>query len=345
MANVQPILPRSRPSAAVGAMPATTQVSIGELATNTTDGSLFLCWAADGVTKVIRKMAATDSPVFTGTPTTTTPVVGDNTANIASTSFVYNAKLASVTVSTTGGSTTLTAVQYGYSTIILTGALTSAATIIMPNIGNWLVFNRTSGAYSTTIKTASGTGIVATQGFSNEIVADGTNIVVGGNDYLASGFLPVSSPQISGIATFSNGPIVSSLTANTLISTNSSNTLSSVALGSSLSLTSNTLVVQPSGIIVSPTSLTGAITLTQAQHTGTLVSGDTSSVAYTIPQLTAGTVIEVIQGAAGKVTFTAGSGVTLQCAVSGATGTRTTYSAMRFRWLSSTTVNIAGDVA
>jgi len=86
-------------------------------------------------------------------------------------------------ISTTGGDTTLTNVDYTNDqakklSLDVTGALVSNATIIIPNAAkSYKVFNRTSGAYTLTIKTASGSGILITQSTGCEVYCDGANVM------------------------------------------------------------------------------------------------------------------------------------------------------------------------
>ncbi len=122
------------------------------------------------------------SPTFTGSPTAPTPAAGDNSLNLATTAYVNNLESGVATVTTTGGSTTLTASQYGSGTIIVSGTLTSNATLVVPNTGRWVFSNRTTGAFSVTIKTSAGTGIVVDQGYNNILVSDGTNCIYAKND-------------------------------------------------------------------------------------------------------------------------------------------------------------------
>ena len=78
---------------------------------------------------------------------------------------LYSYGLATVPV--TGGTTTLTPAQYKKSLILLTGTLTSNQVINFPNaIQEWNVINLTTGAFSTTLKTASvgSVGVVSPQG-------------------------------------------------------------------------------------------------------------------------------------------------------------------------------------
>ena len=53
----------------------------------------------------------------------------------------------------------------------------------MPNSGIWMVSNRTTGAFTLTVKTAAGTGVVIDQGYSLEIVADGASVVAAISDF------------------------------------------------------------------------------------------------------------------------------------------------------------------
>ena len=70
--------------------------------------------------------------------------------------------------------------------LLVTGALTANAIIVTPNAGNWTVINRTTGAFTVTVKTAAGTGVAVTQGYSDYFVADGTNVVMGDSDLAGS---------------------------------------------------------------------------------------------------------------------------------------------------------------
>lgn len=77
----------------------------------------------------------------------------------------------------TNANVTLTALQYGKPMITLTGTLTGNVSIIFPAImKQWLVVNNTTGAFSITCKTSSGTGFVVPSGLASPIYGDGTNI-------------------------------------------------------------------------------------------------------------------------------------------------------------------------
>lgn len=71
---------------------------------------------------------------------------------------------------------TLTALQAGKNLIRISGSLSTNLNLIFPAwVKDWIVVNNTSGSYSITAKTASGSGVVLGSS-ANEIYGDGTNI-------------------------------------------------------------------------------------------------------------------------------------------------------------------------
>lgn len=86
-------------------------------------------------------------------------------------------------IATTGGSTTLTNVDYVNDqakklVLDVTGTLVSNATIIIPNAAkSYKVLNRTTGSFTLTVKTASGSGLVITQATGAEIYCNGSDVV------------------------------------------------------------------------------------------------------------------------------------------------------------------------
>ena len=76
----------------------------------------------------------------------------------------------------TNANITLTAPQAAKTLITLSGTLTGNIQIIFPTWKmSWAIQNNTTGAFSVTCKTASGTGVILSSG-SNQIFGDGTNI-------------------------------------------------------------------------------------------------------------------------------------------------------------------------
>jgi len=80
-------------------------------------------------------------------------------------------------VTMTSSNVTLTELEYGRPIIILSGLLTSNLNLIFPNIvGQWLVVNNCTGAFTVTAKTAAGSGVVVAQTTASKIYGDDTNI-------------------------------------------------------------------------------------------------------------------------------------------------------------------------
>ncbi len=141
------------------------------------------------------------SPQFSGTPTTPTPALGDNSLKLANTAFVQGTVNGLAAVNVAGGSNvTLSAVQAGSGILNLTGALTANIAVIVPNAsGIWTVENNTTGNFSVTIKTAAGTGVTVAQGYSKPIFCDGVNVYGSLTDF--------SNFQLSGAPTTPTPPI------------------------------------------------------------------------------------------------------------------------------------------
>lgn len=90
-------------------------------------------------------------------------------------------------ITVTTADVTVTQLQSAYPVLIISGALTAARSLIMPAIvGEWIVQNNTTGAFNLTVKTASGTGVVATQSQSTFLYGDGTNILFADSSKVAS---------------------------------------------------------------------------------------------------------------------------------------------------------------
>jgi hypothetical protein len=99
-----------------------------------------------------------------------------------------------VSIAITSSDVTMTAAQARARHINLTGTLTGNRNLIVPNNGEWIVYNNTSGAFSVTVKTSAGTGDTVTQGSNRAFYADGTNVVAttAGTGNTAFGTIAVS---------------------------------------------------------------------------------------------------------------------------------------------------------
>ncbi|ASU38186.1 hypothetical protein hmeg3_07665 [Herbaspirillum sp. meg3] len=77
----------------------------------------------------------------------------------------------------TNTNVTLTALQYARNTTTFAGTLTGNVQIIFPaTLQTWTVINNTTGAFTVTCKTASGTGAAVAQGGQQLFWGDGTNL-------------------------------------------------------------------------------------------------------------------------------------------------------------------------
>lgn len=171
-----------------GGVGGTSNTPLLNLANRTT----WLKQQVDALNSAQGGLAPINSPTFTGTPAATTPPAGDNTTKLATTAFVQKAIGGPLTKSVAGsGTTALTAAEAGNGILIFTGALTGARTVTVPASPArfWVVDNRTTGAFTLTVKTPSGTGVVVAQGKRMAIACDGTNVIRADDDFTDAALL------------------------------------------------------------------------------------------------------------------------------------------------------------
>jgi hypothetical protein len=121
------------------------------------------------------------SPAFTGIPTAPTAVSGTADTSLATTNFVER-RTSSVSVSIGGGVDATLGINVAVRQYItLTGVLTASINVILPTVARWWIINdQTTGAFTTTIKYATGTGItIPLSKGSILLYGDGTNILDG----------------------------------------------------------------------------------------------------------------------------------------------------------------------
>lgn len=130
-------------------------------------------------------VAPKNSPALTGTPTTPDVALGDRSGKIPNTKFVQDTINGILNKDVAGGvNVTLTATEAGNGVLVFTGTLTANISVIVPATSkSWIVANRTTGAFTLTLKTAAGTGILVTQGRSAELWCDATNVLQSTNDF------------------------------------------------------------------------------------------------------------------------------------------------------------------
>lgn len=171
----------------------------------------YLKGVTDALVQAISGAAGLNSPTFTGTPKVPTPQLGDNSALIPSTQWVNSTMGGVLNLSVAGNqNVTLTTVQAGNGTFEFTGALTGNIKVIVPAGTNskWAVSNRTTGAYTLTVCTPTGTGVTITQGKNASVFCDGTDVYPASNDYVQPS-TPVSGLETAASFTYVNGVISS----------------------------------------------------------------------------------------------------------------------------------------
>ena len=157
---------------------------------NLANRTAFLKGKVDGIlagTEALTGYAKLASPTFTGNPLAPTPALGDSDASIATTAFVQKTLGGVLSKSVAGGvNVTLTAVEAGNGILVFTGALTASISVIVPTAPTrpWVVFNNTTGAFTLTVKTASGTGVLVPQGKREIVYCDGTNVASAFTDFV-----------------------------------------------------------------------------------------------------------------------------------------------------------------
>lgn len=138
---------------------------------------------------------------------------------------VYAGALATntiTTITTTGGTTTLTTNQAAADIIQVNGVLASNATIVFPaTVDEWKLRNNTTGAFSMVAKAPSGQSLTMSQGFTNTVFYDGTQLVFPDHD---SG---LDSPGLRGVPT---APTAAPGTNTTQIATTAYATAADAAL-------------------------------------------------------------------------------------------------------------------
>lgn len=122
---------------------------------------------------------------------------GDNLN--ATVALIAQAVAGRASIATTGGTTTLTDTQYAtnqdrMAALDFSGVLASNAIIIVPaRTKSWIVRNQCSGAFTLTIKTSAGSGVVIAQGQVATVWCDGTNVTTVSTDATSLGGVAAAS--------------------------------------------------------------------------------------------------------------------------------------------------------
>jgi len=164
-----------------------------------------------------------------------------------------------------------------------TGLLTNNVQVIVPaTIQQYWVDNRTTGAFSVTVKTASGSGVVVNQNTRGIYYCDGTNVV---NADTAATSLPINPPDGgTGITSYTTGDLIyasSSSTMAKLADVATGNALISGGVGVPPSWGKIGLTTHVSGSLPVANGGTGASSFTSNYVLkGNGASGITTSIAY-----------------------------------------------------------------
>lgn len=221
-------------------------------------------------------MAPLNSPAFTGTPTTPTPPAGDSSTRIANTIWTQGLVNGISTVNCAGSANVvLTAAQAGVAVIELVGALTGNIAVIVPTPpGNWIISNQTTGAFTVTVRTAAGNGIMVAQGYSNELWSDGANVYTSRTDF--------TGIAISG-ATANTAPAgdQSNKIANTQFAYNLKNGVVTVPVGGAANI-ALTAAQYGSGILLLTGALTASIEVFVPGQGGTYVVANNTTGAFSL---------------------------------------------------------------
>jgi len=102
------------------------------------------------------------------------------------------------TIATTGGTKTPDPSVLGVTTLLVTGALTSNATIVLPLTAGarWIVANNTTGSFTLTVQGTTGAGVVITQGSALTVFTDGTAYFAASAN-ISGAYLPIDGTAVA----------------------------------------------------------------------------------------------------------------------------------------------------
>lgn len=224
-----------------------------------------------------------------------------------------------VSMAVTTADVTLTAAQARAEYISASGTLTGNRNIIVPNNGKWEIYNGCAGAFTLTIKTSGGSGIVIAAGDRALLRADGTNVVLIAT---ASGSytLPTASAGTLGGVKVGSGLSIDGAGVLSASATNP-NTLSITDFANDTGTTTGLTYGYQAGIIRSGVTVTsvvaGTVALTasvtnyiEVDGSGTVSVNSTSFTAGRYPMATAvtnGSGITALTDKRGLISVSAGS--------------------------------------
>lgn len=197
--------------------------------------------------------------------------------------------------------TNLNRIAYQFS-----GVLTANMEIIVPNtIQQYWIRNNTTGSYTLTVKTASGTGVIVVQNGASILYCDGTNVVQAETANLS---VPVAIAQGGTGATTAGSALVNlggtSLGIGLFTATNGATARASIGAAAS---GANSDITSLSGLTTPLSVPQGGTGLSTIPTNGRLLIGNGTG--YTLSNLTAGAGVSITNGS-GAITI-ASTGVTV----------------------------------
>lgn len=168
-----------------------TEIANGTVALTASSTNYVEATRAGVVSKNTTGFTAGSIPLYVVTTGTSTASSYDDQRTWVDPRYINH----KASISITTADVTLTAAQARCRHIILSGTLTGNRNLIVPNNGEWVIDDNTSGAFNVTVKTASGSGATTTQGVAGIYVADGTNVFTA-----ASGGSGADTTQVIAIA-------------------------------------------------------------------------------------------------------------------------------------------------
>ena len=255
-------------------------------AANVSSGTLAVERGGTGVTSATGtgSVVLSTSPALAGTPTAPTATDGTNTTQLATTAFVQNAVGGVLSKTVTGGTVTLTDVEASNPVISFNGTLTSNLTVVVPSTTKrlWSISNQTSGSFSLTVKTASGTGVTVAQAKRNLVFTEGYNVYDAFNDF--------ESIALTGVST---APTASTTTNTTQIAT----TAFVQAVNSADTGSSATAVKLKTARTINGVSFDGTANITVADSTKLPLTGGTITGELAVSNTSSATTTNGLTGA------------------------------------------------
>lgn len=251
--------------------------------TNTTNADLAASLAALLTKWHNREDELVDWLTLTGTVTLTK--TDNTTVDVKTPTQIQNEWIGKVTKALTNIDVTLTAGEAGNAFLFFTGTLTGNVNVIVPTSQShvWLIQNNCTGAFTVTVKTAAGTGVVVDQGIRYCLYCDGTNVVSGATNAVGTAQTNTPTNSMLGTAAYTN---IESLTNNVFTPTATQSTAFTVhsgMWGQTVAVSGTTTVTLPaastmlSGFNVR-ISNTGTSTLTIARTGADTIDGSSLNI-------------------------------------------------------------------